>query len=213
MVQAAHHRLGDDSATLWRIDRSRLRSIVSPPGGKKCRAPANPTVEAFCEDHISTHQLTLGASARVRRVSHSHPERDSNSFHLRQRNRRKAKSHKAIDKQESTQLSRDSSKSVSFGELNDFSSNAATHGLAPQAESRRSRLFAFFRIFWGFCAPKARRRFSRVRRDHPGSERKPQVLVRTPNVSRTNSPTLAPETTRRLTVRPLSPALWIREGT
>ena len=90
-------------------------------------------------------------------------------------------------------------KKFSPGELNDFSPNTATHGLAPQAESHRSRLSAFSRDFRGFLAPDLCRRFSLVRRDHSGSEREPRGYVRTPNVSRKNSRALAIETTNGLT--------------
>jgi hypothetical protein len=86
-----------------------------------------------------------------------------------------------------------------FGELNDFSSNTATHELAPQAESQRSWLFAFSRDFRRFLAPDAVGGPSAVRRDHSGYEREPWGYVRTPNVSRTNSPTLPAETTHGLT--------------
>ena len=102
-------------------------------------------------------------------------------------------------------------KRVPLGELNDFSPNTATHGLAPQAGSCGSRLFAFSRDFRGILAPGLRGRRSPVRRDHSGSEREPGGYVRTPNVSRTNSPTLPPETTRRLTAYS-SPPLSGAEG-
>ena len=118
---------------------------------------------------------------------------------LRQPNRRKVNISKGLSNRRARDSLESSSKSVPFGELNDFSSNTATRGLAPQAESHRSRLSAFSRDFWGFLAPDLCRRFSLVRRDHSGSEREPRGYVRTPNVSRTNSPTLPPETTRQLT--------------
>src|SRR6516165_6156643 len=102
-------------------------------------------------------------------------------------------------------------KRVPLGELNDFSPNTATHGLAPEAESHRSRLFAFSRDFRGFLAPDLCRRFSLVRGDHSGSEREPRGYVRTPNVSRTNSRALAPETTNGLTALS-SPLLSGAEG-
>src|SRR6516225_3559556 len=49
-------------------------------------------------------------------------------------------------------------RSVSFGELNDFSSNTATHGLPLEAESHCSRLFAFSPIFREILAPDIRSR-------------------------------------------------------
>src|SRR6516165_6714319 len=44
-------------------------------------------------------------------------------------------------------------KRVPLGELNDFSWNTATHGLAPEAESHHSRLFAFSTDFLGISRP------------------------------------------------------------
>src|SRR6516165_5847871 len=74
----------------------------------------------------------------------------------------------------------------------------------------RERWLSAFRVFPGFpwfCAADTERQPSLVRRDHLGSERKPHCYVRTPNVSRTNSPTLTPETTHGLTRLPLSCSL------